>query len=89
MGVVDKEIALVSSLFHKYYDRMLDNPHRFIQSHKVCTFEETHSSYLDCSMIAKCCPCPIFSFRQFLKSCCCDSVEYCHFFSFLLHTFEM
>uniref|UniRef100_A0A915PJS5 Uncharacterized protein n=1 Tax=Setaria digitata TaxID=48799 RepID=A0A915PJS5_9BILA len=30
-------------------------------------------SYLDCSIVLKCCPCPDFSFRQFLKSCCCDS----------------
>ncbi|EJD76642.1 hypothetical protein LOAG_16463 [Loa loa] len=53
-------------------------PHRFIQSRKARRFEEETSrvlasSYLDCSGIAKCCPCPVFSFRQFLKSCCCDS----------------
>lgn len=29
---------------------------------------------MDCSVIRKCCPCPVFSFRQFLKSICCDSV---------------
>ncbi|VDM17227.1 unnamed protein product [Wuchereria bancrofti] len=84
MDIIDKEIALVTIVllisvayfilvFIIFFICIRFQPHRFIQSHKVSRLEESHSSYLDCSMIAKCCPCPIFSFRQFLRSCCCDS----------------
>uniref|UniRef100_A0A158Q8K3 Cysteine rich secreted protein n=1 Tax=Elaeophora elaphi TaxID=1147741 RepID=A0A158Q8K3_9BILA len=54
-------------------------PHRFIQSRRDehrfddGTSHAMPSSYLDCSCIVKCCPCPAFSCRPFLKSFCCDS----------------
>ncbi|CAG9532291.1 unnamed protein product [Cercopithifilaria johnstoni] len=88
MDIFDTEITLVSIVLlisAAYFILIIIifcfcirfQPHRFIQSHKVCGLEEETShamaSYLDCSCITKCCPCPAFSFRQFLKSYCFDS----------------
>ncbi|KAM3722562.1 Actin-related protein 2/3 complex subunit [Dirofilaria immitis] len=67
------------------FDTKITLPNRFIQQpYTIRKFENGESqpiissSYMDCSGIAKCCPCPVFSFRQFLKSCCCDSEKLRH-----------
>ncbi|MCP9257630.1 hypothetical protein DINM_000782 [Dirofilaria immitis] len=66
------------------FDTKITLPNRFIQPYTIRKFENGESqpiissSYMDCSGIAKCCPCPVFSFRQFLKSCCCDSEKLRH-----------
>ncbi|VDK89273.1 unnamed protein product [Litomosoides sigmodontis] len=94
MDIFDKETALVAIVLLvaaayfilviiAFYICILFQPHRFIQSRQARRLEDEtpHAvvpSYFDCSCIMKCCPCPAFSFRQFLKSCCCDSETFRH-----------
>ncbi|VDK44149.1 unnamed protein product [Gongylonema pulchrum] len=55
-------------------------PEKFIQRRHAVSSDALQSSlplfYMDCSGILRCCPCKDISFRQILKSCCCDSEKF-------------